>query len=34
MTDLEREILEFRRQLWRPTPRQSVVEWAEANLSL
>lgn len=34
MTDLEREILEFRRQLWRPTPRQSVVEWAEANLTL
>ena len=34
MTDLELEILEFRRQLWRPTPRQSVVEWAESNLTL
>ena len=34
MTDLQREILEFRRQLWRPTPRQSVVEWAERNLTL
>jgi phage terminase large subunit GpA-like protein len=34
LTDLQRDILEFRRQLYRPTPRQTVVEWAEANLRL
>jgi len=34
MTDLERDLLEHRRMLYRPTPRQTVVEWAEENLTL
>ena len=34
LTDLQRDLLEFRRGLYRPTPRQTVVEWAEANLRL
>lgn len=34
LTDLQRDLLEFRRGLYRPTPRQTVVEWAEANLKL
>ncbi len=34
LTDLERDLLEFRRGLYRPTPRQTVVQWAEANLKL
>lgn len=34
MTDLQRDLLEFRRKLYKPTPRQTVVEWAEANLKL
>ena len=34
MRDLEREILEFRRQIYRPSPRQTVVEWSESNLTL
>jgi len=34
LTDLQRDLLEFRRGLYRPTPRQTVVQWAEANLKL
>lgn len=34
LTDLQRDLLLFRRNLYRPTPRQTVVEWAEANLKL
>lgn len=34
LSDLQRSLLDFRRQLYRPTPRQSVVEWAEENLVL
>lgn len=34
LTDLQRSLLDFRRQLYRPTPRQTVVQWAEANLVL
>ena len=34
MLDLQREILEFRRQIYRPSPRQTVVEWSESNLTL
>lgn len=34
LTDLQRDLLEFRRQLYRPTPKQTVVEWSEANLKL
>lgn len=34
LTDLQRDLLEFRRGLYRPTPRQTVVEWAEGNLKL
>lgn len=34
LTDLQRDILEFRRRLYRPRPKQTVVEWAEANLML
>jgi len=34
LTDLQRDLLEFLRGLYRPTPRQTVVQWAEANLKL
>lgn len=34
LTDLQRGLLEYRRSLYRPTPRQTVVEWAEANIKL
>lgn len=34
LSDLQRDLLEFRRQLYRPTPRQTVVEWCESNLKL
>lgn len=34
LSDLQRDLLEFRRQQYRPTPRQTVVEWSEANLKL
>jgi phage terminase large subunit GpA-like protein len=34
MDDLQRDLLEFLRGLYRPTPRQTVVQWAEANLKL
>lgn len=34
LTSLQQEILEFRRQLYQPTPQQTVVEWAESNLTL
>lgn len=34
MTDLQISLLDFRRQLYRPTPRQTVVEWCESNLKL
>jgi phage terminase large subunit GpA-like protein len=34
LSDQQRDLLEFRRQLYRPTPRQTVVEWAESNLKL
>lgn len=34
LTDLQHDLLEFRRNLYRPTPRQTVVEWAEGNLKL
>ena len=34
LTDLQRDLLEFRRGLYRPTPRQTVVQWAESNLKL
>lgn len=34
LTDLQRSLLDFRRQLYRPTPKQTVVEWAESNLKL
>lgn len=34
MTALQSELLEFRRQLYRPPPRQTVVEWAESNITL
>ncbi len=34
LTDLQRDLLQFRRGLYRPTPRQTVVQWAEANLTL
>jgi phage terminase large subunit GpA-like protein len=34
LNDLQRDLLEFRRQLYRPTPKQTVVEWAESNLKL
>jgi hypothetical protein len=32
MTDLQRDLVEFRRSLYRPAQRQTVVEWAESNL--
>lgn len=34
MTDLERDIVSFRNQVYKPTPKQTVIEWAEANLKL
>jgi hypothetical protein len=34
INDFQRGLLEFRRTLYRPTPKQTVVEWAEANLKL
>ena len=34
LTDIQRDLLDFRRSLYRPTPRQTVVQWAEANLKL
>jgi phage terminase large subunit GpA-like protein len=34
MDDLQRDLLEFLRGLYRPAPRQTVVQWAEANLKL
>ena len=34
MSDLQRSLLDFRRELYRPTPKQTVVEWCEANLEL
>jgi len=34
ITDSQRDILEFRRLLYRPTPRQSVTQWCEENLKL
>ena len=34
LTDIQRDLLDVRRSLYRPTPRQTVVQWAEANLKL
>ena len=34
LTDLQRSLLDYRRNLYRPTPQQTVVEWSEANLRL
>lgn len=34
LSDAQLSILEFRRQLYRPTPQMSVVEWCERNLSI
>jgi len=34
LTDLERSLLDYRRNLYRPTPQQTVVDWAEENLKL
>lgn len=34
LSDLQRDLLDFRRGLYRPTPRQTVVEWCEANLRM
>ena len=32
LTDLQRNLLDYRRNLYKPTPVQTVVEWSEANL--
>ena len=34
LTDLQRSLLDYRRNLYRPTPMQTVVDWAEASLRL
>jgi phage terminase large subunit GpA-like protein len=34
LTDLQRNLLDYRRNLYKPTPVQTVVEWSEANLRL
>ncbi|HOR72025.1 MAG TPA: phage terminase large subunit family protein [Verrucomicrobiota bacterium] len=34
LTPEQLEVLDFRRSLYRPTPKQTVVEWAEANVHL
>ncbi len=34
LNDVQRSLLDFRRGLYRPTPRKSVVEWCEENLKL
>lgn len=34
LTDLQRSLLDYRRNLYRPTPQQTVVDWAEACLKL
>lgn len=34
LTDIQSNLLDFRRSLYRPTPRQTVVQWAESNLKL
>lgn len=34
LSDFQRDLLEFRKSLYRPTPKQTVVEWAENNLKL
>jgi hypothetical protein len=34
LNDLQRTLLDYRRSLYRPTPRKTVVEWCEENLRL
>jgi hypothetical protein len=34
LTERENSLLDFRRSIYRPTPKQTVVEWCEANLKL
>jgi len=34
LSDLQRDLLQFRRGIYRPTPRQTVVQWAESNIML
>lgn len=34
LTDLQRNLLDYRRNLYRPTPDQTVVQWSEENLKL
>ena len=34
VSDLQRDLIEHRSRLYRPSPKQTVVEWAEENITL
>jgi phage terminase large subunit GpA-like protein len=34
LNDLQRSLLDYRRSIYRPTPKKTVVEWCEENLRL